>query len=376
MLRERTCRLKAAVLREFKSPLQIVEFPQPDLGDGEVLVRITAAGVCGSDVHMWLGEDPRTPLPMILGHEGVGVIEEIGGKGPRFDLYGRELKPGDPVIWDRAVVCGMCYFCAVKRLPNLCRSRWVYGIHRSCSDPPHLNGCYADHILLVSNTKIISIVDWPDLDPAALVSAGCSGATAANAIELSGIEIGDSVLIQGAGPLGLYLVGYARTRGAEHVIVIEGVQSRMELARRLGADLVLDFTSTTPEERKEAVMSLTHGRGADVGFEAVGRPEPVVEGIDLLRRGGTYVIVGTAVPMGTIPIDFYYQIVLKQLRLQGAWTNDTRHIVQALSIVRRNAKVFSDMVTHRFGLDQANEALRSMAEREAIKAAIVSSTHA
>jgi len=364
--------LRAAVLKEFKAPLEIVDFPRPTLGDGEVLVRITAAGICGSDVHMWLGEDPRTPLPMILGHEGVGVVEEIGGPSPKLDLRGRQIHPGDPVIWDRAVVCGKCWFCAVKRLPNMCRSRWVYGIHKGCSEPPHLNGCYADYIVLVRETKIISLVDWDDLDPAVLVSVGCSGATAANAVELSGIEIGDSVLIQGAGPLGLYLVGYAKARGAEHVIVVEGVPSRIELARRLGADVLLDFASTTAEERREAVMSVTRGLGVDAAFEAVGRPEPVLEGIDLVRRGGTYVAVGTAVPMGTIPIDLYHHVVAKQLRLQGAWTNDTRHIVQALSLVRGNSAVFADMLTHRFALEQANEALQSMAARTAIKVAIVS----
>ena len=366
--------MKAAVLRSFKAPLEITEFPKPEVGEGQVLVGMTAAGVCGSDVHMWLGEDPRTPLPMILGHEGVGVIEEIGGSAPKLDLYGRELKPGDPVIWDRAVVCGKCYFCAVKRLPNLCRSRWVYGIHKGCSEPPQMNGCYADHILLVRDTKIISLADWGEFDPATLVSAGCSGATSANAMELADVQIGDNVLIQGAGPLGLFLVGYARARGADHVIVVEGVASRMDLARRLDADVLLDFTSTTVEDRKEAVMSATRGFGVDAGFEAVGRPEPALEGIDLVRRGGTYVAVGTAVPMGTIPIDLYHQIVLKQLRLQGAWTNDTRHIVQALSLVRCNPEVFAHMVTHRFPLDQANEALQSMAERKAIKAAIVYGT--
>lgn len=361
--------MKAAVLREFNAPLEIADFPRPDVKEGQVLVRITAAGICGSDVHMWLGEDPRTPLPIILGHEGVGVIEEIGGS--RLDLYGRELKPGDPVIWDRALVCCGCYFCAVKRLPNLCPNRWVYGIHRNCSDPPHLNGCYADHILLVEGTRIISLADWGEFDPAALVSAGCSGATSANAIELADIQMGDSVLVQGAGPLGLYLVGYAKARGAANVIVIEGVQQRMQLAGRLGANVILDFTSTTPEERAQAVMDATHGTGVDAAFEAVGRPEPVLEGIDLVRRGGAYLAVGTAVPMGTIPIDLYHHIVLKQLRFQGVWTNDTRHIVAALRLVRDNPAVFTEMITHRYPLEQANEALKSMAERAAIKTAIV-----
>lgn len=361
--------MKAAVLKNFKSPLEIVEFPRPQPSDGQVLARITAAGICGSDVHMWLGEDPRTPLPMILGHEGVGVVEEIGGT--KLDVYGRQLKPGDPIIWDRAVVCGECYFCAVKKLPNLCRSRWVYGIHRSCSHPPHLNGCYADHILLVEGTKIISLADWEQLDPAILVSAGCSGATSANAVELADIRIGDSVLIQGAGPLGLYLVGYCKARGASSIIVIEGVKKRLELAERLGANILLDFNTTTPEQRAQAVMDATLGTGVDAAFEAVGRPEPVLEGMKLVRRGGTYLSVGTAVPMGTIPIDLYHDIVFKQVRLQGVWTNDTRHIVEALHLVKNNRQVFADMITHRFPLDRANEALQSMADRSAIKAAIV-----
>lgn len=366
--------MKAAVLKGFNAPLELIDFPKPEIRDGEVLIKMTAAGICGSDVHMWRGEDPRSPLPMILGHEGVGVIEEIGGSEVKRDLYGRELKPGDPVIWDRSIVCGKCYFCAVKQLPNLCTSRWVYGINKGCSEPPHLNGCYAQYILLVSSTKIISLADWGDFDPAALVSAGCSGATSANAIELADIKVGDNVLIQGAGPLGLYLIGYAKARGAENVIVIEGTKARKlrrELAKRLGASVVFDLAGSSAEERKEAVMQLTHGYGVDAAFEAVGRPEPVLEGINLVRRGGSYLSVGTAVPMGTLPIDLYHQIVLKQLKFQGVWCSDTRHITDALHLVKENPDVFTDMITHRYPLEQANEALMSMAERKAIKTAIV-----
>ena len=119
-------------------------------------------------------------------------------------------------------------------------------------------------------------------------------------------------------------------------------------------------------------MEATHGYGVDAAFEAVGRPEPILEGIDMVRRGGAYLAVGTAVPTSSIPMDIYHQIVLKQLRLQGVWTNDTRHITHALQLVRRNHAVLADMITHRFPLEQANEALLSMARREAIKAAIVS----
>ena len=100
---------KAAVLQQFNEPLALQTFPLVPLADGEVRVRIKAAGVCGSDVHMWRGQDPRTPLPMILGHEGVGEIAEINGT--KLDLFGRELKPGDPVLWERGVMCGTCVQC-------------------------------------------------------------------------------------------------------------------------------------------------------------------------------------------------------------------------------------------------------------------------
>lgn len=361
----------AAVLKHFNEPLELEEFPEPQLDPGELLVKITAAGVCGSDVHMWQGQDPRTPLPIILGHEGVGVVEKIGGTEPKKDLYGRVLREGDDIIWDRSIVCGQCYYCAVKNQPNLCRNRWSYGIHRSSVEPPHLNGCYADHVLLVKETKVIYLGDWIDLDYIALVTAGCSGATAANAAELAQIVPGDTVLIQGAGPLGLYLVGYARSYGADRVIVSEGVKARMELARRMGADTILDIDGTTSDQRMEVVKDITHGIGVDVAFEAVGRPEPFLEGVQMVRDGGAYISVGTAVPTGTVPVDFYHHIVRKHLRLQGVWTNDTRHLVQALSLVHRNKQIFSEMVSHKFPLTEATEALNIMAKRQAIKAALV-----
>ena len=128
-------KVKAVVLKEFNQPLVIEEGELASLKDGEILVRITASGVCGSDVHMWKGKDPRTPLPLILGHEGVGVVEEV--KGEKKDIFADKIKPGDFVIWDRGVTCGNCYFCVVKKEPSLCPKRQVYGIIR--------DGSYATH---------------------------------------------------------------------------------------------------------------------------------------------------------------------------------------------------------------------------------------
>ena len=136
----------AMVLKAFNTALQVEEFPLPELKPGEVLVRITAAGVCGSDVHMLRGHDPRTPLPIILGHEAVGVVAGTGGR--RHDINGDEVQPGDLIGWDRGVVCDDCFFCAVRKQPYLCPNRRVYGISISSKEPPHLKGGYATHIVL------------------------------------------------------------------------------------------------------------------------------------------------------------------------------------------------------------------------------------
>ena len=193
---------KAMVLEGFNQPLTMRTFPLPKLGTGEILVRVEVAGVCGSDVHMWEGRDPRIRLPMILGHEGAGEIVEM--KGDKRDVYGHPLSVRDKVLWSRGVTCGHCYFCKVKLEPSLCPHRLVHGIHTSCAEPPYLTGNYSEYLLLDQRTDFFKIEK--DLDLAILVPASCSGATTAHAFDLAGIEQGDSVLIQGVGPLGIFAV--------------------------------------------------------------------------------------------------------------------------------------------------------------------------
>ena len=162
---------RAAVLRAFHEPLDVTQVAIPRIVEGEVLVQLLASGVCGSDVHMWRGEDPRTPLPITLGHEGVGRVVDV--RGDRRTVEGHRLSPGDIVIWNRGVVCGRCYWCTVARTPALCPNRWAYGIHRSFDHGAHLNGCYADHVLLHPDTDIL--LAPAGISPAILVAASCSG---------------------------------------------------------------------------------------------------------------------------------------------------------------------------------------------------------
>lgn len=355
-----------AVLEEFGKPLRIREFDIPELLPGQILIRITSAGICGSDVHMQQGKDPRVPLPISLGHEGVGQIVRINGE--KKTPLGEKLKSGDMVIWNRGVLCGECYYCTVTHQPSLCENRWAYGIHRSVNVPPHLNGCYAEHLILSEKTDVFLIDDG---DPAVFVPASCSGATAAHAFEYANIGTGDTVLIQGPGPLGIFLIAFARASGAENIIVIGGTQDRLEMCREFGAMKVLNRHKLSQDEIKDAVMSLTHGRGVDVAFEASGSIDAVQDGMSLVRIGGKYISAGFGEPAGFAQIPWFEDVIRRNLTVQGIWVSDTHHILQALRLVQADYNRFSKMITHRFKLEDANSALEAVASRKAVKAVLI-----
>jgi len=358
---------RISVLEEFNRPLQIKEMKIPDLLPGQILVKIAAAGVCGSDVHMQQGMDPRLALPMCLGHEGVGQI--AGMNGEKKTALGEDLKVGDMIIWNRGVLCGKCYFCTVSHQPSLCENRWAYGIHRSVSIPPHLNGCYADHLILSEKTDIFLL---DDRDPAVYVPASCSGATAAHAFEYARpkLKTGDSVLVQGPGSLGIFLIAYSKAAGVGEIIVTGGTQSRLEMCLEFGATEILNRHDNSPEQMKDAIMSLTNGRGVDVAFEASGNLKAITDGMPLVRTGGAYISAGFGEPAGSVGFPWFENVIRKNLTVQGVWVSNTRHVLEAVRTVQMNFDKFSKMVTHRFKLEEATTALESVASREAVKAVL------
>ncbi|HOS91979.1 MAG TPA: zinc-binding dehydrogenase [Armatimonadota bacterium] len=360
---------RAAVLASYGRPLELREFPLVPLADGEVRVRVMAAGVCGSDVHIWRGEDPRTPLPLILGHEGVGCVDEI--RGAKQDVYDQELRPGDLVLWERGITCGRCAYCVIRKQPALCPHRRTYGISVGCADAPHLRGAYAEYIHLRADAHLIRVDG--DVDPAVLVSATCSGACAAHAIEQAHIRPGDAVLVLGPGPMAMFLVAFARERGAGHITVIGSRRSaaRLAMAQRMGADSVLFRDETSLADRLEAVRDQTHGFGACVVFEASGSPEAVAEAVEHTAPYGTCLIPGIAVPVGRVPVSVFEHIARKNVRLQGVWVSDTSHLCAALDLVLSRRYPFDEMVTHRFPLDEATGALEVVERREAVKAVVM-----
>ncbi|MFP4028793.1 MAG: zinc-binding dehydrogenase [Candidatus Brocadiia bacterium] len=359
---------KAAVMTGFNAPLEMQSFPLVPLEPGEVRVKITCAGVCGSDVHMWRGKDPRTPLPMIPGHEGVGEVAEIAGS--KTDLFGRELKPGDSVLWERGVMCGDCYYCNIAKEPSLCPQRKTYGISYSCEDPPHFLGCYSEYLHLRAGHPLIKL----DLDVSheVLVPATCSGATAAHAVETSGLKPGNSAIVVGPGPVGLFVLAQLLDAGAGQVWIAGTAadKGRLKMAKEFGSAGVLNVDEMGKSEIEELVMDETRGQGPNVIMDCTGYAPVVNEWIDLLAPGGTYSIPGIATPQDEISLELFSTLARKGARLQGVWVSDTSHLWRAANLVDSGRFPFEKMITHKFSLEEATEGLKVTESKESIKAVL------
>ena len=363
---------KASVLEHFNAPLQLREWPLPDqLEPGAALVRTEMAGICGTDVHLWKGELPIS-LPIILGHETVGRIENLGN-GLDRDWTGQPLVVGDRVTWNSSISCGKCYYCAEKRQPTRCPHRRAYGIGHRCDQAPHFLGGYAEFHYLRAGTTIFKLPD--DLPTESMIGAGCALITAIHGVERTGINWQDVVVVQGAGPVGIAALAVAKSAGAAKVIVIGGPKHRLEMAHRFGADYTVDLAEVSaPEGRIRAVRDLTGGYGADAVLECVGAPTAVVEGMEMCRDGGKYLVLGHYCDAGTVAFNPHV-ITRKQLQVFGSWSSEPRHLKAAIEFLRTHRREFpfESMVSHRFGLTQANEALAMTAKWQSAKSVIVPS---
>src|SRR5262245_19263215 len=249
------------------------------------------ATVCGSDVHSWAGRRP-SPVPGILGHEMTGVVMQIGD-GDVADLRGEPLTVGDRVTWSEYIPCWRCDRCLRLGLPQKCRRLKKYG-HESLSEPPALLGGFAQYCHLLPGTP--GLRRPPFVADAEAVTVNCAGATMAAVIEAAEVDVGDCVVIQGLGALGLWGVALARAVGARAVIGLDTVADRLDMARRFGANLALDAGQTSPERLRDLVSINSQTGGADAVIETAGVPGALPEGLGLLRPGGRYVTAGLVLP--------------------------------------------------------------------------------
>jgi len=358
---------RAAVMTAPKTDLEIREYPLPYVDKGCILVKITCCTICGSDLRTWLGHR-EAPTPIILGHEIVGEIVELG-EGVVYDSGDRPLKVGDRITWTVMDNCGKCYYCREKGLMMKCRHLRKYG-HDSCVDPPHLVGGFAEYCYITPGTCVIKTPD--NLTDEEVAPANCALATVVAGWEALGIQPFESVLIQGAGALGFYAAALAKHYGCRRIIVTDILDNRLEFIRAFGATDTINTGEMEDEEIVHAVYNLTGGFGVDCAMEVAGVPGIIPVGLKCLRTGGRYAVMGNAYPGSHFSYDAS-DILFRRLTIKGIHNYDTKHLQMGIDFLAMTHGVFpfKDIVTHRVSLDDITEGLRTAESGKAIRVAVL-----
>ncbi len=288
--------MKSLLLREYLQ-LELADFPQPQPAAGEVLIRVAACGICGSDVHGYDGASGRRIPPIVMGHEAAGTVTAVGAGVTRF-------KPGDRVTFDSTIYCGECFFCKRGEV-NLCDNREVIGV--SCGDYRR-HGAFAEYIA-VPERILYHLPESMSFPEAAMLEAI---SVALHAVHVSGDVKGHTALVIGAGMIGLLTMQAARSAGAARVFIADIDATRLDLARSLGVDEAFHLSGS---DLTREILERTGGFGADLVLEAVGRNETIATAIDSVRKGGTVTLIGNITPVVEIHLQ---KVVSRQIRLQGS----------------------------------------------------------
>jgi L-iditol 2-dehydrogenase len=288
--------MKGLLLKQYMD-LEVTDLPQPEIGPGDVLVRVRACGICGSDVHGLDGSTGRRIPPLVMGHEAAGVIAEVGRNI-------KQWKPGDRVTFDSTVSCGQCHFCRRGDI-NLCDNRQVLGV--SCGDYRR-NGAFAEYVAVPENI-LYRLPDALSFDHAAMIEAV---SIAVHAVNLTPRSLGDTAVVVGSGMIGQLTIQAAKVAGFSRVFAVDVDDAKLERARKLGADEI--FNSKTCDAAAE-IVARTGGHGADAALEAVGATDPIRTAIASVRKGGTVTLIGNIAPKIELPLQ---AVVTRQIRLQGS----------------------------------------------------------
>jgi len=349
-------------------PLEFRDHSKPVLPPGGILLETIASEVCGTDVHLHDGHLDSVPWPIIPGHVSCGRVVEVSGH-PR-DPFGDEIKAGDVVtFYDVYGQCGSCYSCLVAKQETRCPHRRVYGITTTATDG--LLGGWSTHIELRPGVRTLKLRNGASVED--FMGGGCGLPTGFSAVERGGVVFGDSVVVQGAGPVGQSAAIFARLCGAGRVLMIGGPKDRIEAARARGIDEAIDIGEMRdPGERRRWVLDQTQGRGADLVIEATGNPAAVREALEFVRDGGRVVVVGQYTDAGDIGLSPHRHINRKHVTLLGSWGYEFRHLYLSLGGLERTRERFdwAGFVTREYRLDQAEAALGDMRNQSVLKALI------
>ena len=359
----------AAVMPGPNLPIEIREYPQPQMEPGSVLIETIFSEVCGTDVHLQRGRLAGVPYPIIPGHVSVGRV--LQARGEVRDVLKEPILEGDIVTFlDVHETCNHCWYCLVAKQSTRCPQRRVYGI--TYSGERELLGGWSEQIYLKPGVKIIKVPK--NIPPRRLIAGGCALPTSIHAMDRAEIRLGDTVAIQGAGPVGLNLALLARLSGAGMVIVLDRFPNRLEIAKKMGADHTVQLDTSIPQGDVTAVQQVTSGRGADVTLEATGSPPAIPAGMQMTRDGGRYVVVGHYTDGGDVSINPHQQINRKHLEIRGCWGSDFSHFYRMVQLLDqfgpRVGDAWDGLVSEVHSLHSLNEALEAVASGRVVKALV------
>ncbi len=338
---------------------------RPQLQPGEVLVEILCCTICGSDLHTFEGTR-STPCPTILGHEMVGRVVELNSESPVLDHQNQEVKIGDRITWSVAVYCKECEYCQ-RGLTQKCTSLFKYG-HQRLTEQNYLSGGLASHCHLVKGTSIFQV---PETLPDRIAGpANCATATVMAAFRIAGDVKGRSVLILGAGMLGVTACAVAHSQGASSIIVTDIDETRLKRSQEFGADHALLAKKEQPLHVE--TQHLTENRGVDFVFDMTGVPEVIESGLETMGIGGTMILVGSVYPARAIQFSAE-TVVRKLLRLEGIHNYIDDDLANALNFLNesQNAYPFQELCKQTFDLDEIAAAFTESANPRSYRVAVI-----
>ena len=334
--------MKALVLTEYNR-FEVSEVPMPEVGAEEVLIRVRACGICGSDVHGMDGSSGRRLPPIIMGHEASGQIERVGSGVTQWRI-------GDRVTFDSMISCGKCRFCRGGRI-NLCDNRRVLGV--SCTEFKR-DGAFAEYVSVPQNI-LFRLPDGLSFEHAAMVEPL---SVAVHAAERVPIRLNDTAVVVGTGMIGLLVVQTLKAAGCGRIIAVDVDPQRLELACRLGAD---EGLSAKQVDVVEEVLRLTGGRGADLAMEAVGMSATVKTAIASVRKGGSVALVGNLSAEVELPLQ---AAVTRELTLFGCCASSGEYPA-CLEMIARGAIDVGALISAKVPLHEASGWFRRLYDGEA-----------
>ena len=348
----------------------IKEFPMPEVGDGDILVKVEGCGVCGTDAHEFK-RDPFGLIPVALGHEGTGEIVKMG-KNVKVDSAGKALKVGDKVV-----TCMIFKDDPDIEMFDLNKKNIggadVYGLLPD--DDIHLNGWFSDYILVREGSSIFNVSDL-DLKSRILIEPCAVLVHAVERAKTTGIlRFNSRVVVQGCGPIGLICIAVLRTMGIENIVAVDGNQQRLDFAKRMGAEKSVNFMDHKGiEALSDAVKDAFDGHLADFAFQCTGSPVAHANIYKFIRNGGGLCELGFFINGGDATINPHFDLCSKEITLVGSWVYTLRDYATTFDVLKRAKAIglpIDELITHEFPLEQINEAHVTNLKQEGLKIAIV-----